>query len=184
MHNSTMLTINPITPKQEQQVVERVADLLLQSAQHFERPFKPIEVRFDLRGRTSGMYVIKNREKYIRFNPYIFSKYFDDSIKSTIPHEVSHYVADQLFGFRNIRPHGKEWQSIMHTLGAVPRVTGNYDLSGIPVKRQKRFTYTCACMTHEITTVRHNRITQNHVRYFCQKCGEKLTRYFSGEETS
>ena len=170
------MTVTPITTPQKQQIIERVAELLLQSAQHFDRSFKPIDIRFDLSGRVSGMYVRKHKQRYLRFNPYIFSKYFADSLTSTVPHEVAHYVADMIFGLRNIRPHGREWQAIMHKLGVEPRVTGNYDLDGIPVKRQRRFAYVCNCMSHQLTTVRHNRIVKKQARYFCRKCGVALTQ--------
>jgi len=169
-------TIEPITLKQQQQVIERTADLLRQCQQHFGQTFRPIDIHFDLRGRTSGMYVVKNRQRYLRFNAFIFSKYFEDSLATTVPHEVAHYVADILFGLRNILPHGKEWQAVMHKLGVEPRVTGNYDLAGIPVKQQRRFAYNCDCMTHQLTTVRHNKISRGKAQYFCKKCGDRLNR--------
>ena len=171
-----MSIINPITSSQQQEIIERVSDLLQQCQQYFNQPFKPIEIRFDLRGKTSGMYVVKNKQQYLRFNPLIFSKYFEDSLNNTVPHEVAHYVSHVLFGIKNIRPHGKEWKSIMHTLGAEPRVTGDYDLSGIPVKRLRRFKYVCNCTAHELTTVRHNRILRRKSQYFCLKCKGKLTQ--------
>jgi len=171
-----MLAIDPITTKQQQQVIEHTTGLLQQCQHHFGRTFKPINIHFDLRGRSSGMYVLKNDQRYLRFNPFIFAKYFTDSLATTVPHEVAHYISDILFGIKNIRPHGKEWQAIMHTLGAEPKVTGNYDLSGIPLKRQRRFTYTCDCMTHQLTTVRHNKITTGKAHYFCQKCDGRLNQ--------
>ena len=169
-----MPIIEPITSSQQQNIIERVSDLLQQCQQHFNQPFKPIEIRFDLRGKTSGMYVVKNKQQYLRFNPFIFSKYFEDSLHNTVPHEVAHYVSHVLFGIKNIRPHGREWKSIMHTLGAEPRVTGDYDLSGIPVKRQQRFNYVCDCMTHQLSTVRHNKIMKGQSQYFCRRCERKL----------
>ena len=169
-----MNIVAPITSSQQQQVVERVTELLLQCEQHFDRTFNTIEIRFDLKGRTSGMYVVKHRQKYFRFNSFILAKYFEDSLASTVPHEVAHYVSDILFGIKNIRPHGKEWQSVMHTLGVEPRVTGNYDLTGVPVKRQRRFDYVCGCMTHQLTTTRHNKVLKTNARYLCKKCGDPL----------
>jgi len=71
-----MLSIAPITLKQQQQILERVADLLLQCQHHFGKTFKPIDTRFDLHGRASGMYVVKFRQRYLRFNPFIFSFFF------------------------------------------------------------------------------------------------------------
>ncbi len=172
--NQKTPTIVPITPEQQQQVIERTSELLQQCQHHFGRAFKPIDARFDLRGRSSGMYVLKNKQRYLRFNPFIFAKYFDDSLATTVPHEVAHYVSDILFGIKNIRPHGKEWQTIMHKLGVEPKVTGNYDLSGIPIKQQHRFSYACDCMTHQLTTTRHNKIIAGKARYFCQKCDQQL----------
>lgn len=176
-----MSTVESITANQQQEVVERVSTLLLQCEQHFGQPFKPIEVRFDLRGRTSGMYVVKHKQQYMRFNPFIFSKYFEDSLDNTVPHEVAHYVSHILYGLKRIRPHGKEWKAIMHLLGAEPRVTGNYDLSGISVRRQRRFNYSCDCMTHQLTTVRHNKIAKGQSQYFCRKCDGKLLHQPSAE---
>lgn len=170
----TTTTIAPITPKQQQQVIEHTSVLLRECQHHFGQVFKPVDIRFDLRGRSSGMYVLKHKQRYFRFNPFIFAKYFDDSLASTVPHEVAHYISDILFGIKNIRPHGKEWQAIMHKLGAEPKVTGNYDLSGIPLKRQRRFAYICNCMTHQLTTVRHNKISMGKAHYFCQKCNGPL----------
>lgn len=144
-----MSIIKPITPKQQQQIIEQVAALLQQCEKYFYQSFKPIDIRFDLHGRTSGMFVVKNKQQYLRFNPFIFSKFFEDSLNNTVPHEVAHYISHQLFGLRNIRPHGKEWKSIMQVLGARPLVTGNYDLSGISIRRQRRFDYACDCMTHQ-----------------------------------
>lgn len=172
-----MPTIQPITTSQQQMVTDRVAELLRQCERHFNRPFAPIEIRFDLRGRISGMYVFKHHQQWLRFNPFIFAKYFTDSLDNTVPHEVAHYVTQVLFGLQRIRPHGREWQAIMQTLGAEPRVTGDYDLAGIPVKRQRRFSYVCDCMTHQLTTIRHNRIARRQSRYFCRRCnGELLQR--------
>jgi SprT protein len=169
-----MTIVAPITSSQQQQVVERVAELLLQCEQQFDQAFKAIEIRFDLTGRASGMYVVKHKQQYFRFNIFILAKYFEDSLATTVPHEVAHYVSDVLFGIKNIRPHGKEWQSIMYTLGVEPRVTGNYDLTGMPVKRQRRFDYVCDCMTHQLTTTRHNKVLKSNARYSCKKCGGAL----------
>lgn len=172
-----MPTIPPITASQQQTVIERVAELLDQCEQHFNRPFAPIEIRFDLHGRVSGMYCVRRNQQWLRFNPFIFAKYFTDSLDNTVPHEVAHYVAQVLFGPNRIRPHGREWKSIMQKLGAEPRVTGDYDLAGIAVKRQRRFHYVCGCMSHQLTTTRHNKIVRGQSHYFCRRCnGELLQR--------
>ncbi len=55
-----------------------------------------VPVRFELQGRAAGMYRVHKGERVIRYNPYIFSKYFDDSLANTVPHEVAHYITDVL----------------------------------------------------------------------------------------
>ncbi len=135
-----------------------------------------IPIRFDIKGKCSGMYRSNTRGKVIRYNPYIFAKYYEDNLRNTVPHEVAHYVAHSAAGKKRIKPHGKEWQSIMHHFGCKPTVTSNYDLSGIPIKRQQTFLYHCRCNQHLLTITRHKKIIQQKTEYFCRKCKAKLTR--------
>jgi SprT protein len=58
----------------------------------------------------------------------------------------------------------------MQALGASPRATGRYDLSGLPLRRQRRFTYRCGCQTHQLSTVRHNRVQRGEAIYLCRQC--------------
>jgi SprT protein len=104
----------------------------------------------------------------------LFARYFDDNLQNTIPHEVAHYVVDVLHGMRDTRPHGKEWQKVMHVLGAVPQRTHQYDLQGIPQRRQRRFTYHCGCNVYQLTTRRHNLILNGERRYLCRSCNSEL----------
>lgn len=149
-----------------------------QADQLFAIRSKAVEIVFNLKGRSAGMYRVKRNiichKREIRYNPYIFSKYFDDNFKTTIPHEVAHYVSDIIYGLNNIRPHGKEWKTIMHAFGADAAVTANYDLTGIPLKNRTLFTYHCACRKHQLGTVRHNRIKKNRTQYFCKACKQVL----------
>lgn len=160
---------------------EHTADRIRQAAVHFGQDFAEIPVLFDLRGRSAGMYQVKNGQRMIRYNPVIFSRYFEDNLVQTVPHEVAHYVADMLHGFRNIRPHGREWKEIMRFFGADTRATGQYDLQGLPLRRQRRFRYQCSCQQHDLTTRRHNRVNRRQAQYYCRRCGERLK--FTGQET-
>ncbi len=169
-----MSHIIPINTQQQHEVCTRVSDYLNLSETIFEQSFPAVPVKFDLKGRASGMYVVRNKCSYIRFNPYIFSKYYEQALNTTVPHEVAHYVADVLYGIKHIKPHGVEWQEIMQAFGVVPKATGDYDLTGIPVRRQQRFHYRCRCMNHQITASRHNRIRRGHAAYHCRCCGSVL----------
>lgn len=169
-----LMAIQPIDRQQRRQVRDE-ADLWRRRAEVLcgvELP--PIAVTFDLRGRAAGQYRVRDGYRSIRFNPYIFARYFDDSLAVTVPHEVAHYAVDVLYGAVRVRPHGEEWRAVMGLLGVDARASGCYDLSGMPVRRQRRFRYRCDCRTHELTTCRHNRIVRGQAVYHCRRCGAEL----------
>ena len=118
--------------------------------------------------------VFSRQQREIRYNPYIFSKYFDDNFATTIPHEVAHYVTDIIYGLKNIKPHGREWKEVMDAFGANASVTADYDLAGLPLKRQAVFTYQCDCREHQLSTTRHNKITKRRYKYTCNYCKQVL----------
>ena len=167
-------TIDPIDHHREQQVRRKTGEFIRQASRLYQHQFPMIPVFFDLRGRAAGMYMVRNNKRKIRYNPYLFAKYFDDNIATTIPHEVAHYVVDMLYGAERVKPHGLEWQQVMLSLGAEPRATARYDLSGIPIRKQQRHTYQCACTLHQISTVRHNKIQRGQARYYCRKCNAPI----------
>ncbi len=173
-----MQTVKPIHEDIQHEIVSQVADYIERSQHIFKKTFKPVEVLFDLTGRSAGMYKVYRGSQVIRFNPYHFAKYLDENIKETIPHEVAHYITDKVYGLRNIRPHGKEWQSLMLRYGVEPKRTFSYSLEGIPTRMQRRFQYVCDCMQFEITTRRHNTIQQGKAEYSCRQCGGKI-KYLS-----
>ncbi len=133
-----------------------------------------LAVNFDLTGRAAGMYRVRDGQPEIRYNPYLFAKYFADNMATTVPHEVAHYAVDRIHGGRKVRPHGPEWRALMRDLGVEPLVTTRFDLAGIPVRRQRRHAYSCACRRHELTTRRHNLIRRQARRYFCRVCRDEL----------
>lgn len=171
-YNNTM--IDPISPEQEEMVRERTLHYLRLAANVYGLPLDEVRVQFDLRGAMAGMYRVRGKLREIRFNPFLFSKYFEENLESTVAHEVAHYVADRLYGLRNIRPHGQEWRGIMQLFDADSSVTHRYDLKDIPSRRHRRFAYTCACREHQLTTRRHNQVQKRREIYLCRYCGKKL----------
>lgn len=167
-------TIQPITFEQQQQIIARTNSYIEQAAVFFNVKSHPVEITFNLKGRAAGMYRVSRHRREIRYNAYIFSKYFDDNFNTTIPHEVAHYITDIIYGLRNIKPHGKEWKAVMREFEADASVTASYDLSGIPLKKLTQFTYRCACREHQISSVRHNRIINKRGKYFCKTCKHSL----------
>ena len=167
-------SIQPISPILQEQVIERTQHFIKSAGEYYSRSFKDIPVLFDLTGKAAGMYRIKAGQRVIRYNPYVFAKYYDDNYKETIPHEVAHYITDMLYGLRKIRPHGSEWKSVMDVFGVAANRTANYDLSGLPVRKHQIYVYHCGCQNFELTSRRHNKIIRGTGHYMCRDCGGKL----------
>jgi len=171
MHNAL---IEPIDRTQKQQVIVETARYITLASNLFEKTLMPIPVNFSLSGYSLGLYRVSGESREIRYNPYVFAKYFDQNVATTIPHEVAHYVVDRLFGMRNVRPHGKEWQNVMAAFGCEATRTCELDLSGIPIRRQKRYDYHCDCAAHQLSANRHNKILRGKASYSCKKCQVEL----------
>jgi SprT protein len=168
-----MLQIIPIQAEQQAQIIAATESYIKQASQKLNYSFKPVLIRFDLKGRAAGMYKVTRFQRMIRYNPYIFSKYFSENITVTVPHEVAHYIVDELYGIKNTQPHGKEWRNIMAMFKADASVTCCFDLEGIPSRHYQRFEYTCLCRSHKLTRIRHNRVLKG-IQYFCRSCKKEL----------
>ena len=174
--------ITPLSSEQQELVINETNNCITLANTLFNIKAKTIDINFNLKGRSAGMYRIKRNRRIffshckreIRYNPYIFSKYFDDNFRTTIPHEVAHYVSDIIYGLKNIKPHGEEWKNIMQAFGVDASVTANYNLSGIPLKSRTLFSYQCNCREHQLGIIRHNRIKNNQNQYSCKSCKQVL----------
>jgi SprT protein len=145
-----------------------------EAAQRYGVILHQVAVLYDLHGTSAGMYCVRDGERWIRYNPWIFARHFEENLRDTVAHEVAHYVVDRLFGRRGIKPHGRQWRAIMRDFGVEASVRHDWDIHGLPLRRQRRFSYRCACTEHLLTTVRHNRILSGRVSYHCRHCGANL----------
>jgi len=168
-----MLNIIPLESEQQAQIIAATEAYISQASTLLDHSFKAIPVMFDLKGRAAGMYKVNKSQRMIRYNPYIFARYFSENLKTTVPHEVAHYIVDSVYGLRKTRPHGKEWKTIMTMFNADASVTCQFDLKGLPTRHYQRFAYICSCRTHELTRIRHNRVLKG-VRYHCRHCKQEL----------
>ena len=171
--------IEPIGQQDQQRVIAETERYISMAENLYRCQFPSVPVHFDLRGSSAGMFKIKGRESLIRYNPWLFAKYFQENLSGTVPHEVAHYVVHQLYGLHRVKPHGPEWRAVMADFDADARVTGDFDLTGIPQRTQRRFRYTCGCRDHEVSTRRHNAVLRGKARYACRLCDSELI--FSGE---
>lgn len=172
-------TPHTLTKAQQEQVQQKTLEWLNFASDHWDRRFAEIPVVFDLKGKTSGMYVVRGhwklKEQKIRYNPAIFARHFEESCATTIPHEVAHHICYELHG-KKAKPHGKEWRAIMLAFGVPAEATCKLDLSDIPQRQLRRFEYICDCTSHQLTSIRHNRIKRGQSRYACPKCHQILVR--------
>lgn len=167
-----------LSPSQQQKVIDKTDFYIDQANQLLNLQLPVVPVKFDLRGKSSGMFVYqrsgRHSQHWIRYNPIIFSHYFDHALQHTVGHEVAHYVAYAISQGSKIKPHGKEWREIMALFRLPAEVTSRYDISGLPLRQQRRHRYRCACREHELTTTRHNKILRGSAVYSCQLCRQPL----------
>jgi SprT protein len=154
--------------------VEQLTLRLLKSAgDHYGKDPGKVELKFDLTGKAAGMALFPHRAKpIIRLNALLLIENREDFIKRTVPHEVAHVIARGFFGKR-IKPHGAEWRQVMQLFGAEATRCHSYDVSRSTRRTLKRFPYQCECQTHELSSIRHNRVLQGQ-RYHCVKCSQPL----------
>jgi len=166
--------VEPIGDAQQRQVKEMTAHFICQAESIFDRSFERPPVLFDLRGRVAGMFKVVGRKRCIRYNPWIFGKFFEENLRDTVPHEVAHFIVHEVYGRRSVKPHGQQWQVLMARFGADAGVTFDLDLEGIPQRRQRTHPYHCGCRLHELSSTRHNRIVRGAGRYHCRYCDGQL----------
>lgn len=173
--------IQPIDEQQRIEVRAETGRFIASAEEVLERPFDRIPVRFDLRGTTAGMFRVEGRHREIRYNPWVFAKYYEVNLTGTVPHEVAHYIVHEVYGCRRVKPHGAEWQALMHYFGADPQVTFQLDLDDIPQRRQRTHPYRCDCRAHSVSTTRHNRVLKGQGQYLCRYCSGRLVYDPRGE---
>ena len=169
-----------LTATQCAKVQQRVRDCLEILAVWAQARLENPEIAFDLAGTAAGQYrrtvgTFQRAQHRLRFNPYLLAKHFDESLATTVPHEVAHYAVAVRYRGNRVSPHGSEWREAMAMLGAPAEVTHALDVSDIPKRRQRQWTYRCTCAEHRLSTTRHKRVLQG-ARYYCRRCRNLLVR--------
>ncbi len=165
--------MSKLSPQQESVLREQTGFWLGQARLITRCELPELPVLLNLRGSAAGQYR-GGSHPCIRYNPLIAAQAFEDFIARTVPHEVAHYVVENTFTGKRIKPHGPEWQGIMRAFGLEPSVCHSYDISRVPVRRQRRYPYTCDCREHQLSATRHNRVQYRGTSYLCNQCGTKL----------
>jgi SprT protein len=156
------------------QAIARTRLLLREAAGWLNVTMPRTEIRFDLRGTSAGQARVGGvGAALIRYNPTLLQLHPQQFIENTVAHEVAHVVAYVRNG-PGIRPHGPEWKSVMRRFGVEPSRCHGYDVSRLRTRSLQRFTYRCGCGTHEISSIRHNRVRTHGTVYICRHCLQPL----------
>lgn len=157
----------------EREALEQTHLLHRETAARFGIDLPAPEVRFDLRGKSAGMVIFRpNHQTLIRYNRTLLDENGDAFIQRTVPHEVAHLVARELFG-PDIKPHGSEWREIMAFFGADSSRCHNFAVPQQGRRRMRYFPYRCGCQEHQLSAIRHHRSLAG-VNYLCRRCGSAL----------
>lgn len=167
---SDITLVEPIDNAQQSLVAQATEHYIVRAETLFARRFERVPVLFDLKGRAVGMFKVIGNRRLIRYNPWIFAKYFEENLRDTVPHEVAHFIVHELYPRRRIKPHGAQWQELMACFGADAGVTFDLDLDGVPQRSQRTYPYFCGCQMHAVSTTRHNRVQRRRMRYHCCSC--------------
>ncbi|WP_447555339.1 SprT family zinc-dependent metalloprotease [Vreelandella sp. EE22] len=127
------------------------------------------KVWFDLKGASAGQAHLGRGG--LRFNPVLMKEnrqaYFDE----VIPHEMAHWLVFHLKNGPRLKPHGREWQTVMRELFALtPSVTHRFDIAQ---SQRRPYHYRCACQSHYFTPQRHAQAARGR-RYRCRVCESPL----------
>ena len=145
-----------------------MAKYVVIAKQHFQHSFAMPTINYRLKGKTAGKAYLQLNE--IRLNPILFIENQQAFLQEVIPHEVAHLITYQVYG--RVKPHGKEWQSIMTSVfGISANTTHDFALDSV---QGKIYQYQCGCRRHPLTIRRHNKIQRNQNSYSCKACQQTL----------
>ncbi len=120
---------------------------------------KPVNLRFDIRGRKAGTASRDSRGNYLmRFNPEGIVKHYDEML-NTIAHEVAHLVC--FWNPRLGKDHDYGWQRVALELGC----TGDrcHTMNLTPARAPKPLEYSYRCTNGKIVEIgeRHHQALQS-----------------------
>jgi SprT protein len=164
------------------EISEKVENCFVAAEQFFNKSFiRPQSIIFKRNGTTAGW--SNYTKKALMFQLDLAEHNSEDFINQVVPHEVAHYVQRAVFGYGSaVKPHGKEWKHIMRAVYKLqPDRCHSYDTSVTKTKKRSvlRFSYACKCRTHQITSVKHNRILSGKANYVCNDCKTRIVHFFT-----
>jgi SprT protein len=160
-------------------ILNKVEECFQIAEKFYNRTFeRPQNIIFKTSGTTGGTSNFRKKELMFQLDFAIHNP--EDYIRTTVPHEVAHYVQRAVYGyFRNgkkVMPHGQEWKYVMrYVYNLNPDRCHNYDTSVTRTKKQTTHLYGCGCgKEFNLTTTMHNKILKGS-RRICKSCRGTIT---------
>lgn len=126
-------------------------------------------ISFTKRGKTAG--TANFYRNTLNFNMVLFRENRKEFLMRTVPHECSHLIANHLYSTgRKVKPHGREWKSVMRMLGYDPKRCHSYDTKNATVFHKAKYVYTCSCGDYHTVTITIHRKIENGSKYTCKTC--------------
>lgn len=178
------------TLKALQKLVDKKIEMLQKKAvKAFGKRVPNMELRYNLKGVATAGQAVTHRYSNDLFrmelHPAALMEYQEEYIEGTVVHEFAHLVQKQHHPMS--KPHGKEWKEVMVAFGKDPKRCHSMNLrnalekfakiTGKPAPKQRRMgrhAYVCNCDTHQLSTVRHNKVRSGKASYSCKNCGATL----------
>ena len=155
----------------EQQVNELIEQCITLARQFYNRRFVVPQLHWFHRGTNAGYAKLQSNEIYL--NHVLFAQHPEYYMSDVIPHEIAHLICFTLFG--RVKPHGKEWQSIMRHIYQLSPTTKHH-LPCEHLRRVRQIDYMCQCGIVPLSMIRHNRVLKGLQSYRCKVCGETLSQ--------
>ncbi len=157
-------------------ISDRLEQLYAKADSYFKKTFPRPLLTYRRSGKHAGTAFLQQNR--INLHPTLFTHNKDAYFTDVIPHEVSHLLAYKLYG--RVKPHGKEWQSIMaDVFECAPNTRHSFDLTPLQLNT---VTYTCSCGPVELSIRRHNAIVRGKRQYLCRQCRTTLTQLVEASE--
>ncbi|WP_158969759.1 SprT family zinc-dependent metalloprotease [Paraglaciecola sp. L3A3] len=153
----------------QQLVINKVKECVIHANQQLSHTFIIPDIFFNQRGKIAGCARLQKNE--LRFNPILLNDNLTAFLDEVVPHEVCHLLAFTLFG--KVRPHGKEWKTLMRQLFNLDGQT--YHQMDVKKVAGKQFFYQCLCGHVPLSIRRHNKIIRGQQQYCCRRCQTVLT---------
>lgn len=159
-------------------VRQRVEECFQIAERAYNREFKRPCVLFTKRGTSAGTASYSRCQ--LNFNMVLLNENMEHFIKQTVAHEVAHLVCNEVHGTGSVQfdsmgrrkkrsPHGRQWKTVMMTLGVPADRCHSYNVSNAKVNRRKSKTYTYHCTgckrDLEMGAIRHKKQQTGRVSY-------------------